>query len=98
MTLALVGEVGELAELLQWLPAADRETQLRKPQREARLGQELADVLLYLIRLADVAAVDLANAASAKMRANAPASRSMSTSGRRPLVIEAASLLLVSPL
>jgi dCTP diphosphatase len=65
--LALVGEVGELAELFQWLPAAEaRELAHREPLR-TRVGEEMADVLLYLVLLADVVGIDLAAAAQAKM-------------------------------
>jgi NTP pyrophosphatase (non-canonical NTP hydrolase) len=63
LTLALTGEVGEVAELVQWLPAGGL------PDTE-RLGDELADVLLYLVRLADVAGVDLGAAALAKLACN----------------------------
>lgn len=68
--LALVGEMGELAELLQWLPAhevttlAETDAHLR-----ARLGEEMSDVLLYLVLLADVLGVDLPAAATAKLAA-----------------------------
>jgi dCTP diphosphatase len=65
--LALVGEVGELAELFQWLPADEaRDLAEREPLR-TRAGEEMADVLLYLVRLADVLGIDLAAAAHAKM-------------------------------
>src|SRR4051812_30145436 len=70
LTLALVGEVGEVAELLQWLPTTDVEALTREPQLNARLGEELADVLLYLVRLADVAGVDLPGAARRKLQSN----------------------------
>jgi NTP pyrophosphatase (non-canonical NTP hydrolase) len=64
--LALVGEVGELAELLQWLPA-DRVVELARDKTlHRRLGEEMSDVLLYLVLLADVLDVDLAAAARAK--------------------------------
>lgn len=68
--IALVGEVGELAELLQWLPA-DQVTSLAAadPQLRARLGEEMSDVLLYLVLLADVLGVDLPSAAAAKLAA-----------------------------
>lgn len=71
LTLALVGEVGELAELLQWLPVSNVDDVVREPRLHDRLGEELADVLLYLVRLADVLRVDLAEAADRKLRANA---------------------------
>jgi dCTP diphosphatase len=65
--LALVGEVGELAELFQWLPAGNaRELAADEPLR-TRAGEELSDVLLYLILLADVLGIDLAGAANAKL-------------------------------
>jgi dCTP diphosphatase len=65
LTLALVGEV---AELVQWLPA-ESATTADDGLRE-RLGDELADVLLYLLRLADVAGVDLGAAALDKLARN----------------------------
>jgi len=67
--LALVGEVGELAELFQWLPA-DKARDLAKDEPlRTRAGEELSDVLLYLILLADVLDIDLATAANAKLTA-----------------------------
>src|SRR3954453_9814484 len=68
LTLALAGEVGEVAELVQWLPA-ERAATADDGLRE-RLGDELADVLLYLVRLADVAGIDLGAAASGKLDRN----------------------------
>jgi dCTP diphosphatase len=69
--LALVGEVGELAELFQWLPTDDAAKLTRSEPLRTRAGEELSDVLLYLILLADVLGIDLAAAADAKLTANA---------------------------
>lgn len=69
--LALVGEVGELAELFQWLPAADAAKLARSEPLARRAGEEISDVLLYLILLADVLGIDLAAAANAKLTAAA---------------------------
>jgi NTP pyrophosphatase (non-canonical NTP hydrolase) len=69
LALALVGEVGEVAELLQWLPAEEARAKLRQEPLATRIGEELSDVLLYLIRLADVVDVDLAAAARLKLAA-----------------------------
>lgn len=66
LTLAVAGEVGEVAELVQWLPA----DAVVEGDLQARLDDELADVLLYLVRLADVAGVDLGAAALAKLSRN----------------------------
>jgi NTP pyrophosphatase (non-canonical NTP hydrolase) len=65
--LALVGEVGELAELFQWLPAADARDLAQRRPLKTRAGEEMADVLLYLVLLADVLDIDLAAVALAKM-------------------------------
>jgi dCTP diphosphatase len=65
--LALVAEVGELAELFQWLPAADAARLGRSEPLRTRAGEEISDVLLYLVLLADVLGIDLAAAANAKL-------------------------------
>jgi len=65
--LALVGEVGELAELFQWLPAADARALAEAEPLRTRAGEEMADVLLYLVLLADVLGIDLAEAARRKI-------------------------------
>ena len=70
LMLALVGEVGELAELMQWLPADEVADLARKEPLATRLGEEISDVLLYLIRLADVAGVDLPSAVERKMQSS----------------------------
>ena len=69
LLLALVGEVGELSELLQWVSETEVSTWLEAGGRE-RLAEELADVLLYLVRLADKAGVDLSEAAVRKLKVN----------------------------
>jgi NTP pyrophosphatase (non-canonical NTP hydrolase) len=77
--LALVGEVGELAELFQWLPAGSAAKLAAAEPLRTRASEEMSDVLLYLIVLADVLDIDLAAAAQAKLDDNArryPASAS----------------------
>ena len=68
LLLALVGEVGELSELFQWLPADEAQSRAAAEPLHTRVGEELADVLLYLVRLADVIGVDLAEVAQSKLR------------------------------
>ena len=67
LALALIGEVGELAELLQWLPAERAAELADQEPLNSRLGQEISDVLIYLVRLADVCGVDLPEAVARKM-------------------------------
>ena len=65
--LALVGEVGELAELLQWLPAGEAPELARHEPLHTRLSEETADVFVYLDGLADQSGVELGPAALAKI-------------------------------
>ena len=67
LLLALVGEVGELAELFQWIPADEAVSRFSAEGRRARAGEEVADVLIYLIRLADVLGLDLGAVTRAKL-------------------------------
>ena len=69
--LALVGEVGELAELFQWLPADQAAAMAATEPLKTRAGEELSDVLIYLVLLADVLGIDLPAAANAKLTAAA---------------------------
>lgn len=66
---ALSVEAAELLEPFQWL--TDEQSRDLPPETRAAVEQELADVLLYLVRLADKLEVDLAAAARAKMAGNA---------------------------
>ena len=71
--LALVGEIGELCECFQWKGDAGAGEGLpnwEERKREA-LGDELADVLLYLVRLADKCDIDLSAVTAKKLRRNA---------------------------
>jgi NTP pyrophosphatase (non-canonical NTP hydrolase) len=52
LVLALLGEVGELSELLQW--ANDSTNEPMEPHTIDKLSQELADCSIYLLRLATV--------------------------------------------
>lgn len=70
LVLALVGEVGELAELFQWLPADSAAEKARDEPLHTRVEEEISDVLLYLVRLADVLDVDLAEAAIRKAKSS----------------------------
>jgi NTP pyrophosphatase (non-canonical NTP hydrolase) len=68
LSMALVAEAGELVEQFQWL-TADECMSLSDEQRAA-VADEVADVLIYLVRLADVLEIDLLGAADAKIERN----------------------------
>lgn len=69
LAMALTGEAGELAAEFQWLTEA--ESRSLDPGRRERVAQEAADVLLYLVRLADKLDLDLLDAARRKIDLNA---------------------------
>ena len=68
LAMALVAEAGELVEQFQWLTEA--ESAALPPERLAAVRHELADVLIYLVRLGDVLGVDLLAAAGDKVALN----------------------------
>jgi Predicted pyrophosphatase len=69
LAMALTVEAAELQEIFQWL--RPDEASALSPEQTQHLREELADVLLYLCRLADVCNVDLESAAWDKLRRNA---------------------------
>ena len=66
---ALAVEVGEVLEYFQWITEQDSAN--LDADRKENIALELADVLLYLIRLADTLDVDVIDAADRKMAINA---------------------------
>jgi len=84
LVLALVGEVGELAELVQWKSDSDIQKEINKEPEEKlldvilesnslsnRLEEELADVFIYLLRISTITNIDLITAVKSKMELNA---------------------------
>ena len=67
LAMALAGEVGELVAELQWLTPEEAEQVMADQEAAARMRAELADVTIYLVRLADVLGVDLIEAARDKL-------------------------------
>lgn len=70
LLLALTGEVGELAEIFQWKTDAEAASIMDTEEAE-HVRQEVADVFLYLMRLAMVLGIDLDAAVRAKIEMNA---------------------------
>jgi NTP pyrophosphatase (non-canonical NTP hydrolase) len=69
LAIAVSVEAGELLELFQWLSEADSHS--LSSDHVAKVREEMADVLLYLIRLADRLNIDLLIAARDKLAVNA---------------------------
>jgi len=70
LILALTGEVGELAEIFQWLTDAQAE-QIMHSDKAEHVRQEVSDVLLYLMRLVMVLGIDIDAAVKSKIALNA---------------------------
>ena len=64
-------ESAELLELTQWKTDAQLDTLKADPAFREALRDECADVLLYLLLVADEAGIDLLDAAQAKIAKNA---------------------------
>ena len=69
LAIALSVEAAELLEHYQWVSETD--SAAMTPERREQVRYEMADVLLYLIRLADKLNIDLAAAATEKIQLNA---------------------------
>src|SRR5882724_12242376 len=69
LAIALSVEAAELLEHFQWTSDADPGGLV--PDRHAKVGEEIADVLLYLVRLADKLDIDLLAEATRKIEINA---------------------------
>ncbi|MCX6515284.1 MAG: nucleotide pyrophosphohydrolase [Actinobacteria bacterium] len=70
LAMAIAGEAGELAAEFQWLtPEESMENSLSRDQRKA-IELEIADVQIYLLRLADVLNVDIPEVVREKIQIN----------------------------
>lgn len=71
LAMALMVEAAELAEIFQWMTPEQSVAASRDKVEQERIGDEVADVLLYLLQLADHCGVDLKRAVGRKLVKNA---------------------------
>ena len=71
LTMALCGEAGELVELFQWLTEEQTKIESLDNDTVIRVKDELADIMIYLLRLADKLDIDLEDAVKNKINVNA---------------------------
>lgn len=69
LSMALIVEAAELVEHFQWL--TEDQSQTLPAEKLAEVEQEIADIQIYLIRLADKLGVDMEKAVNAKIELNA---------------------------
>jgi NTP pyrophosphatase (non-canonical NTP hydrolase) len=71
LAMALMVEAAELAEIFQWLTAEESVHARDDAALRERIGDELADVLVYAAQMADRTGIDLDDAVVRKLRKNA---------------------------
>ncbi len=71
LAMALTGEAAELMELFQWLTPEQSVAVMADPKLAEDVRDELADVLFFCLRIADVLGIDPATAILAKLAKNA---------------------------
>jgi len=70
LSMAVAGEAGELVAEFQWLTADQSRRSSLSSEKLAAIELEIADVAIYLIRLADVLEVDIASVVRKKLAIN----------------------------
>ena len=70
LAMALSVEVAELVELFQWLTPDESAALVETPEGRAAIEDEIADIAIYLLRLADVLGVDVPAAVGDKVERN----------------------------
>jgi dCTP diphosphatase len=68
LVMALAGEAGELLEHFQWL--SEEQSRTLSEAKRQEVAQEMADILIYLVRLSERLGVDLLAAADDKIAIN----------------------------
>ena len=71
LSMALAGEAGELLEIFQWLTEAQSCRDELGDEALQAAADELADIQIYVLRLADKLGIDIEQAVDSKMQKNA---------------------------
>jgi dCTP diphosphatase len=71
LSMGIAIEAGELMEHFQWIDHPESFEKAHDPGAIREIREEMADVLCYLLNLADVLGVDLSEAFYEKMKKNA---------------------------
>lgn len=71
LSTALMVEAAELAEVFQRMTPQESQVAHQTPATKQRIGEEVADILLYLLQVADHSQIDIAQAVKDKLARNA---------------------------
>lgn len=70
LVMALSGEVGELNELFQWLSEVESIEFKKDSKKMKKVKEEIADIFIYLVRLAHKLDIDIKQAVKEKIKVN----------------------------
>ncbi|HAM52216.1 MAG TPA: nucleotide pyrophosphohydrolase [Nitrospiraceae bacterium] len=70
LSMALAAEAAELLEIFQWLTDEQSQNIVNNEKEMTLIKEEIADVLIYLIRLSDKLGIDIEKAALEKIVVN----------------------------
>ena len=70
LVLAMVSEVGELAECYRWLSEKEVLNMHQDPNKKKKIEEEIADILMFLLTLSYKLDIDVFNAVSQKIEKN----------------------------
>ncbi len=70
LSMALAAEAAELLEIFQWLTDEQSKEIVHNEKEMVQIRQEIADVMIYLVRLSDKLGVDIEKAVTEKIELN----------------------------
>ena len=70
LSMAVAGEAGELVAEFQWLTPEESDLVALSPEKLRAIALEIADVQIYLLRLADVLGIDVPQVVREKLAIN----------------------------
>jgi len=70
LAISIIIEAAELLELFQWRTVDEIKTLLNNNEFKSKIIDEIADVMIYILSLADILAIDLGKAVEIKIRKN----------------------------
>ena len=70
LSMAVAGEAGELVAEFQWLTPEESNVAELSPEKLRAIALEIADVQIYLLRLADVLGIDIPQVVREKLAIN----------------------------
>jgi NTP pyrophosphatase (non-canonical NTP hydrolase) len=70
LAMAIAGEAGELAAEFQWLTPEESMGNALSSDKKKSIALEIADVQIYLLRMADVLGIDVSEVVREKIKIN----------------------------